>query len=74
MILQAIFAQVNLHKDFLFKVTIDETESLRGIPVDTEVFRRSSGRLETLTMSSDQTGRCQDVWKKTADLGHLEDV
>ena len=43
-------------------------------PADTYVFRTSSGRLEKVATSSDQTRHCQDVWKKTSDLQRLEDV
>ena len=43
-------------------------------PVDTDVFKTSSGRLKKVATSYDQTRRRRDVWKKTSDLGHLEDV
>ena len=45
-----------------------------ALPVDTDSFKTSSGRLEKVTTSYDQTRRCHDVWKKTSDLWHLEDV
>ena len=49
---------------------------------DTDVFKTSSGRLEKVMMSYDQTRRRDDVWKrrliydvlKTSNLQHLEDV
>ena len=43
-------------------------------PADTDVFKTSSGRLKKVTTSYDQTRRRQDLWKKTSDLGCLEDV
>ena len=45
-----------------------------SVPADTDVFKTSSGRLKKVTTSYDQTRRRQDVWKKTPDLGRLEDV
>ena len=45
-----------------------------NIPADTDVFKTSSGRLKKVTTSYDQTRRRQNVWKKTSDLGSLEDV
>ena len=49
---------------------------------DADVFKTSSGRLEKVTTSHDQTRHLHDVWKKTSDLRllktsdlrHLEDV
>ena len=38
------------------------------------IFKTSSGYCKKVTMSYDQTRRCRDVWKKTSDLGRLEDV
>ena len=43
-------------------------------PADTDVFKTSSGRLKKFTTSYNQTRRPHDVWKKTLDLRHLEDV
>ena len=43
-------------------------------PADTDIFKTSSGRLKKVTTSYDQTRRCQDVWKKTFDLGRHKDV
>ena len=42
--------------------------------MDTDVFKTSSGRLEKVTTSYNQTRRRYNVWKKTSDLDHLEDV
>ena len=42
-------------------------------PVDTDVFKTSSGRLKKVTKSCDQTRRRQDVLQKTSDLRRLED-
>ena len=43
-------------------------------PADTDVFRTSSGCLNKVTTSYDQTRRLQDVWQKTSDLRRIEDV
>ena len=43
-------------------------------PAETDVFKTSSGCLKKVTTSYDQTRRRRDVWKKTSDLGRLEDV
>ena len=43
-------------------------------PADTDVFRTSSGCLNKVTTSYDQTRRLQDVWQKTSDLWRLEDA
>ena len=43
-------------------------------PADTDVFKTSSGRLEKVTTSYDQTRRRHDVLQKTSDLRRLEDV
>ena len=45
-----------------------------NIPVDTDVFKTSSGRLKKVMTSYDQTRRRHDVWKNTSDLGCFEDV
>ena len=45
-----------------------------AFPAGTDVFKTSSGRLKKVTRSYDQTRRRQDIWKKTFDLGRLEDV
>ena len=42
--------------------------------VDTDVFKTSSGRLEKVTTSYDQTRRRHNVLQKTSDLRRLEDV
>ena len=44
------------------------------IPADTDVFRTSSGRLQKVTTSYDQTRRLHDIWQKTSDLQRLEEV
>ena len=44
------------------------------IPVNTDVFKMSSGRLKKVATSNDQTRRCYNVWKKTSNLRRLEDV
>ena len=44
------------------------------MPADTDVFKTSSGQLEKVTTSYDQTRRRHDVWKKMSDLRRLEDV
>ena len=41
---------------------------------DTDVFKTSSGRLEKVTTSYDQTRRRHNVLQKTSDLRRLEDV
>ena len=43
-------------------------------PADTDVFKTSLGCLKKVTTSYDHTRRSKDVWKKTSDLRHLEDV
>ena len=43
-------------------------------PVDTNVFKTSSGRLTKVTTSYDQIRRRRDVWQKTSDLQRFEDV
>ena len=43
-------------------------------PVDTDVFKTSSGRLKKVKTSYDQTRLPHDVWQKTYDLRRLEDV
>ena len=43
-------------------------------PADTDVFRTSSGCLNKVTTSYDQTRRIQDVWQKTSNLWRLEDA
>ena len=43
-------------------------------PTDTDVFKTSPGRLQKVTTSYHQSRRHQDFWKKTSDLGRLEDV
>ena len=53
---------------------MDKIEEKTTIPVDTDVFKTSSGRLKKVTTSYDQTRRRQDVWKKRSDLRRLEDV
>ena len=44
-----------------------------SFPVDTDVFKASSGHLKKVTTSYDKTRR-QDIWKKKSDLRRLEDV
>ena len=43
-------------------------------PEDTDVLKRTLGRLKKVMTSYDQTRRRHDVWKKTSDLRSLEDV
>ena len=43
-------------------------------PIDTDVFKTSSGRLKKVTKSCNQTRRRQDVLQKTSDLRRLEDI
>ena len=45
-----------------------------ALPVDIDSFKTSSGRLEKVTTSYDQTRRRHDVLQKTSDLRRLEDV
>ena len=47
---------------------------MRHITADTDVFKTSSGRLEKVTRSYDQTKRRQDIWKKTSYLQRPEDA
>ena len=51
-----------------------QTSQKSSIPADTDVFKTSSGHLEKVITSYDQTRRRQDVWKKTSDLRRLKDV
>ena len=46
----------------------------RSYPADTDVFKTSSGRLEKVTTSHNQSRRRHDVWKMTSDLRRLEEV
>ena len=46
----------------------------KHIQVGIDVFKTSSGRLKKVTTSYDQTRRLHNVWQKTSDLCHLEDV
>ena len=47
---------------------------MRAYPVDTDVFKTSSGRLKKVTTSCDQTRRRQGVLQKGSDLRRLEGV
>ena len=49
-------------------------EKLLYLPSGHRRLKTSSGRLEKVTTSYDQTRRRQDVWRKTSDLRRLEDV
>ena len=44
------------------------------MPADTDVFKTSSGQLEKVTTSYDQTRRRHDVWKKMSDLRLIYEV
>ena len=46
----------------------------RTNPVNTDIFKTSSGRLKKVTTSYNQTRNYDDVWKKTSDLQRLEDL
>ena len=52
---------------YLFWVWINSSE-------DTDVLKRTLGRLKKVMTSYDQTRRRHDVWKKTSDLRSLKDV
>ena len=52
---------------YLFWVWINSSE-------DTDVLKRTLGRLKKVMTSYDQTRRRHDVWKKTSDLRSLGDV
>ena len=45
-----------------------------ALPVHTDFFKTSSGRLKKVTTSYDQTRHRHDVWKRMSDLERLEDI
>ena len=47
---------------------------LNAYPANSGVFKTSSGRLEKVRASYDQTRRRHDVLQKTSNLQRLEDV
>ena len=58
---------LNRHRNFISYGSI-------MCPADTDVFKTSSGRFKKVSKSYNQTRYRQEVWKKTSDLPHLEDV
>ena len=56
------------------KVPCSSVSTVDFDPAYTDVFRTSSGRLEKVTKSYDQTRRLHNVRQKTSDLRRLEDL
>ena len=60
--------------DTNFKSEIEHTLGEIQNPVETDVFKTSSGYLEKVPTSYNQSRCRHDVWKKTSDLQCLEDI
>ena len=60
--------------DTNFKSEIEHTLGKIQNPVETDVFKTSSGYLEKVPTSYNQSRCRHDVWKKTSDLQCLEDI
>ena len=66
---------IKYFKPFLFGFLLQWSHLLLIFnPTDTDVFKTSSGRLEKVTTSYDQTRRRHNVLQKTSDSRRLEDV
>ena len=63
-----------LSDNSLLDISFTETRTWKLLPGNTDVFKTSSGRLEKVTTSYDQTRRRHEVLQKMSDLRHLDDV